>query len=359
MSQGELFAPAANPNMVVLGRELRGLNQNDLAPKLNLSQAHLSRLEAGLSPVGDDIVMRLSKQLHLPEDFFKNNDSVYGPTVAEFFHRKRQSASSSEVNRLHAQLNKRRMELSRLLRAADIGELNFPRLDPREFDSIEDIAAVVRAAWLLPSGPISNMTQAIERAGGIVMVSDFGTRMIDAISQWVPRLPPIFFVNRNAAADRVRMTLAHELGHIVMHQTPHAGMEDEAKKFAAAFLMPERDIRLDFHKVTLERLAALKPYWKVSMQGLLYRATEIATITDRQARSLWVKMGKFGFRNQEPPELDLSPEQPVLLREIVDLHVRQFGFSSEEIGRTVQLFEDEASEIYGLSQSDIRLRVVR
>ena len=71
MSQGEFFAPAANPEMVVLGRELRGFNQSQLAPKLGLSQAHLSRLEAGLTPVGEDILGQLAKALHLPEEFFR------------------------------------------------------------------------------------------------------------------------------------------------------------------------------------------------------------------------------------------------------------------------------------------------
>ncbi len=360
MNQGEFFAPAANPEMAVLGRELRGFNQSQLASKLGLSQAHLSRLEAGLTPVGEDIVSRLSKALHLPEEFFKNSDPVYGPSVAEFFHRKRQAARSAELNRLHAQLNKRRMEVSRLLRAADIGEMNVPRFDPREFRSIEEIATLVRASWMLPRGPVTNMTKTIESAGGVVMLYDFGTHLVDAISQWVPGLPPLFFVNRTAPGDRVRMTLAHELGHMVMHQTPHAEMENEAKVFAAAFLMPESDIGPDFHRVNVERLAALKPYWKVSMQALLYRAEELGAITDRQARTLWMKMAKSGYRRQEPAELDVSLERPTLLAEVINLHIKHFGFSVEELGSTVQLFPDEVTDVYDLGhESDSALRLVR
>lgn len=37
-------------------------------------------------------------------------------------------------------------------------------------------------------------------------------------------------------------TLAHELGHLIMHKTPSAEMEKEAYDFAGAFLMPRRDI---------------------------------------------------------------------------------------------------------------------
>jgi len=360
MSQGEFFAPAANPEMVVLGRELRGFNQSQLAPKLGLSQAHLSRLEAGLTPVGEDVLGKLAKALHLPEEFFKSSDPVYGPSVAEFFHRKRQAARSAELSRLHAQLNKRRMEISRLLRAADLGDMTIPRFDPTEFRSVGQIAELVRAALMVPHGPIANMTKTIERAGGVVMLSDFRTHLVDAISQWVPGLPPLFFINRTAPGDRVRMTLAHELGHMVMHQTPHAEMESEAKVFAAAFLMPEGDIRSDFQRVTVERLAALKPYWKVSMQALLYRAEELGAISNRQARTIWMKMAKHGYRRQEPPELDIPLERPAVLGEIVDLHVRHFGFSVEELGRTVQLFPDEVTEVYDLgSESGSPLRLVR
>ena len=82
-------------------------------------------------------------------------------------------------------------------------------------------------------------------------------------------------LNRNHPADRMRFTLAHELGHIVMHRFPTINMEREADEFAACLLVPTNDIKTYFfaaRKVDLRLLAALKPEWRVSMASLLFAA---------------------------------------------------------------------------------------
>ncbi len=65
-------------------------------------------------------------------------------------------------------------------------------------------------------------------------------------------MPPLFFINVTIPADRVRFSLAHEIGHIVVHQLPTDDMEREADRFAAEFLMPESAVRPDltmFHSL--------------------------------------------------------------------------------------------------------------
>ena len=56
-----------------------------------------------------------------------------------------------------------------------------------------------------------------------------------------PDLPPCVFLSRSAPADRLRASLAHEIGHAVMHRVPTDTMEDEAYTFGAELLLPERD----------------------------------------------------------------------------------------------------------------------
>ena len=51
----------------------------------------------------------------------------------------------------------------------------------------------------------------------MVISVDFETPRIDAISRWMPGLPPLFFVNKDIPKDRYRYSLTHELGHVVMH----------------------------------------------------------------------------------------------------------------------------------------------
>src|SRR4029078_5474641 len=106
-------------------------------------------------------------------------------------------------------------------------------------------------------GTITNVIRMIEDAGGIVIRYPFGSARIDAISRWVPGLPPLFFVNEGLPTDRERITLCHEFGHLVMHDVPNADMESEANQFAAELLMPEREIGPQLDRVSLDRLAAL------------------------------------------------------------------------------------------------------
>ena len=92
-------------------------------------------------------------------------------------------------------MNIRRMQVARLLQGVKMQPDNIPELDPEAFDGKpEEVARAVRAAWNLPRGPVHNLTATIEDAGGIVILTDFGTPLLDAVSRWVPGLPPLFSV---------------------------------------------------------------------------------------------------------------------------------------------------------------------
>jgi Zn-dependent peptidase ImmA (M78 family)/transcriptional regulator with XRE-family HTH domain len=335
--------------MVILAREARGFTQSALAGSLGISQGHLSKIEAGMLPVPESLLPRLSEVLDYPMAFFSLPEPILGPGTSEFFHRMRKSISARLLARLHAQVNILRIQTSRLLRAVELDPDRIPELDPETFGgSIEDVARAVRAAWNLPPGPIVDLTHAIEGAGGIVIPTEFGTTLVDAVGRYVPGMPPLFFTIRHSPGDRQRLTLAHELGHMVMHRIPNPDMESEAFAFAAEFLMPERDIRRELERLTLDRLIALKLRWRVSMQALLTRAQHLGAITVRQARYLWMLIGKAGFRTREPAEAEVVAERPSLLGEILDLYRHTFGFSPAQIAELIAVNPHELETVWGV-----------
>jgi Zn-dependent peptidase ImmA (M78 family) len=121
--------------------------------------------------------------------------------------------------------------------------------------------------WMLPAGPIADMVELLEANRGIVLPCDFGTDLIDAMSQRIEGLLILFLVNINSPSDRLRHTLAHELGHMILHTITVKSdeeMEDEADAFAGAFLLPADEIRPQLRRFDLRQLADLKLYWKVS-----------------------------------------------------------------------------------------------
>ncbi len=358
------FDNTVNPAMITLARESEGLTQTQLAKMLDVSQALLSKIESGVKPVTEAVLNRLCEILDYPHEFFLQTDPIFGPGLSEFFHRRRQDVSVKVLARIHAQINIIRMHIARLLRSVEIPETKIRPVDMADYKyQPQEVARAMRAAWQLPDGPIANVIRVIEDAGGIVIRYAFGTPRVDAISRWVPGLPPLFFINSGLSTDRERMSLCHELGHLFMHDMPNEEMEKEANIFAAEFLMPRRDVSPHLDRITIERLAALKPYWRVSMAALLYRARELKKLSKPSASYLWSEMAQRGLKRREPAELDLAPETPTVLRDILNLHRTHYGYNIEDLAKTLAATPSKIIATYQLEQGPnlppkTRLRLV-
>jgi Zn-dependent peptidase ImmA (M78 family) len=207
----------------------------------------------------------------------------------------------------------------------------------------------------LPSGPARDLVKVIEDAGGIVIPYDFGTAKIDGASQYIPPLPPLFFINVNIPGDRWRFSLAHELGHMILHDTPRPDMEKEANRFAAEFLMPEVDISPYLGSLTFNKLLDLKIYWKCSMQSIVKRAKDIGAIPERTATYLFKQLSKAGYRTKEPGEFER--EKPTLLSKLLGLHLNTMGYTVSNMCDLLGIYPDDFNALYASVSDQRHLRV--
>lgn len=335
-----------NPEMLILARESRELTQAELSRRVDVNQGTVSRIEGGLLQPSPELWKSFAHALEYDEQLFAQTDRIYGFNAAVFFHRKRQSLADKVLRRLHATMNLTRMRVRRLLRSIELkSPLRFRDLNPAEYGGAEKVAQLLRSMWQLPPGPVRNVTQAIEGAGGIVVRMDLGTRQVDAISEWIEDCPPIFLLNSRSdiSGDRWRLTLAHEIAHVVMHRLGAVGdIEDEANKFAAEFLMPRREIKASLLGINMPKLANLKLHWKVSMQALIMRAYELKTITDSQRRYLFINIAKrAGGRIHEPLESEMPREEANLFLSLIRSHQEQLGYTTDDLTRFLFIKRDE------------------
>ena len=314
-------------------------------------QPVLSRIENEVAEADSALLLKAAQAYNVPVEFFDIRDPVYGPPVSVHpMLRARADVTSKELDVITAELNIRLIHLARFLDNVDYNTVNnIPVLDIERYGSADKVASTVRAHWGIPNGPIRNLTSYVEKAGVIVGLSSFNGASVSGVSFRVAGRPPIILLNKNHPADRMRFTLAHELGHLVMHRFPTDNMEDEANKFASALLMPEAEIRAAFlgRKVTLELLAALKPEWRVAMQALLVRATALNIVTSNQARYLWQQISSRNWRTKEPAELDFIREEPKVYVSILGAHVGYLGYSYDELSHMLRMHLSEFSEMYG------------
>jgi Zn-dependent peptidase ImmA (M78 family) len=200
------------------------------------------------------------------------------------------------------------MHLRKLLEATHLEPVNkLPRFDSEEYDNdAEKIAGLVRRFWQIPDGPIHDVTALVENAGILVAHSDLGGSSVSGVRFSVPGMPHLIVLNRAQSADRMRFTLCHEVGHVIMHSFPTQNMEEEADTFASCFLVPTADVKPYFagRKIDLRLLAALKPEWKVSMASLVFAAKRAGFLNETQAQYIWKQFNIHKIRLREPPELD-------------------------------------------------------
>ena len=338
-------------DMLRLARQRLGFTQKAAAARLDIAQPVLSRIENGVAIADSAMLMKAAQVYQVPVEFFDGRDPVYGPPVSVHpMTRGKSDITAHELDLITAELNIRLMHLARFLEGVNYNATaDIPSLDVEQYGSPEKIAATVRAHWGIPSGPIKNLTQYVERAGVVIGFSKFGGASVSGVTFRVSGRPPLILLNATHPADRMRFTLAHELGHLVMHRFPTEGMEPEANQFASALLMPAADMRQAFlgRRVTLELLAALKPEWKVAIQALLVRATSLKFVSPNQGRYLWQQISSRGWRLREPAELDFAQEVPKVLPSIVKAHLSDLGYSLSELTKLLRIHEAEFSEMYG------------
>lgn len=359
----EQVAGVAQPRMLVLARESRAMTQGELAktmqalegPSRKVSQGYVSRAEAGRLTVNGERLGLWARALGYPARLLCLSEHEVGAGPGLVHHRKKQAISAADLRRIHALLNLTRIQLRALLSSvARPASSGIPHIPVDDYDSPEEAAHRLRAEWGIPKGPIDSVVTVVENAGALVACRelvppvplDSGAESVplDAVSGCRPGEDPVVLLNAGTPAERQRFTLAHELGHMVMHQVPHPEQEKQANRFAAELLMPFDQIGDQLRgDLDVSRLLGLKAQWKVSMWALLRRAHTLGIISDWQYRSLAVEMSSLGYRTSEPGELE--PEVPTAVSSQVNLLLQQ-GHDIDDLAYAAFLHADEFVHLY-------------
>jgi len=345
---------AAQPGMLVLARESRGMTQAEVASAISAklgsrepaSQGYVSKAEAGRIRVTGERLAVYAAALGYGSDLLTLDEAAHGAGVGLVHHRRRASLAVMGLRRTHAVLNLTRIQLQAMLKAAGEHPAHrFPDIEVNAFDTAEDAARAVRQAWGIVPGPVRSLIGALEDAGGFVVRRQLAGRELDAVSQRMEEGNPLFLLNFGTPADRERYTLAHELGHVVMHRVPSDDQERQADQFAGEFLLPARDILRSLKGgLDLGRLIELKQAWRVSMAAIARRAHTLSVISDWQYRQLNIELSTLGYRTAEPAEF--ASEQPAAVAALISKLHSQQGLTVADLARITGLQEQEFSELY-------------
>lgn len=354
----------AYPYRITEAREARKYNMKQLADLLEITKQAVSRYELGLSHPSSYIIEKMSTVLNFPISFFYKQRFADTSEGTVFF-RTFKSSEAPERSMIQSKCNWAREAYDFLDRYVKLPPLNLPPIeyflvkDTLSDDDVEEIASITRQHWGLGDGPIDNITYIMEKNGIIISGSQLESDKTDACSIVKNSIPVVFYNKNLRATCRIRFSLAHELGHILMHghitkeelktKATLDRVEAEANHFASAFLMPEETFSRDVRSLSLNFFLMLKEKWKVSVQAIIHRCKDLQLIDQDTYQMLWRQLSYKRWRKSEPLDDKITPEPPRLLRSAIEFLVQKGNIGKQQIISEFCWSLDDLSEIFGVN----------
>ena len=324
------------PERLKEAREAKGWSLSELGDSVGKTKQAIAQFEQGDSNPTPDVYVGLIRALGVPPTFFDSPPLKLD--LNPIFFRKLKSARERDVTMAKRRLGWLQHTIDCMERYVEFPEVAFPisdlKSDPNDIsnDDIEAAASAARDFWGLGDGAISSVIRLLENQGCIVVRDGLGVPTIDAFSQWqYAKHRPIVALSRDdeGVFFREQASAAHELGHILLHRgidkrftakasPEHDLLEQQANRFASAFLLPASAFRRSVRAATLDGFYLLKMQWLVSIGLMIYRSKDLGMIDNEGAARLWKLRTKRGWNRVEPLDRNTAPEAPRMLSQGVE-----------------------------------------
>lgn len=320
MEAREIFA-----NRLKQLRDMRGLSMAKLGEAVGVSANMIKKYEHGESlPTGETLI-RIAQTLDVTlEQLFR--PFIY--TLEEVQFRKRATLPKKALAQIRGEIADQ-VERWMMLQAwwpdafpvAPFAGVDGLPERIRTLDEVEQVADIVRRAWMLGSNPIPDLTDTLEMQGILVVQTHVdGAGRFDGLQTRVGAFP-VIAVSAQWPGDRQRFTLAHELGHLLLDDRLEGlDAEKAANRFAGAFLIPKAELtrHLGQKRVSLEprELYLLKHEFGISMAALIYRAHDVGII-EQPAFVRLMKLFRANHWHQREPGAPYPAEKPRLFEQLV------------------------------------------
>lgn len=276
-----------------LARLQKGMTQEELGEALGISKQAVSKYERGKMLPDSQVLIALSKLLQLKPDYFFRPFKISLDGVA---FRKRATLTGPKLESLKALISdrlERYLELEEHLNIQTRFENPLADRIIRDGENVEAAAEYLLEYWQLGFNPLPNIVEMLEDAEvKVVLVA--ADPAFDGLSAMLNGQIPVIVLNEDFDNLRKRFTALHELGHLLLNFEP--GLSDKQReklcnRFAGAMLMPRRVIRSELGEkrahISLNELIAIKEYYGISVQAIMYRAHEMGIINEAAARRFW------------------------------------------------------------------------
>ncbi|WHH59191.1 XRE family transcriptional regulator [Petroclostridium sp. X23] len=362
------------PARIRQARISRGLSLSDLADLVGVTKQAISQYELGSSEPSEAIMFKIMDILNYPIVFFQkpidSRYNNYSSTVTYFRSKKTTRIKSKEAAEEKLKIFS---EIDDFLRQfINFPDVDFPSIEYEKYNDelslsdIEEIALKLRKHWDLGLYPIEDLTSLVQEKGVVVSKAYLGNKKIDAFSKWFNNIPYIFLGSDKESAVRSRFDIAHELGHLLMHmhvsekdfnnKEKYDRLEEEANKFAAAFLLPAESFSREVYSSSINHLIMLKKKWKVAMSCMINRCSDLNLLSENQITYLKNQMTKYQYWRKEPLDDTLKAEKPFAHKQAINLLLDNLILTVNDIVQKIACYPEEIEQYCFLDNGTLKMK---
>lgn len=352
-----------DPARLTQARFAAGLSKAKLAEQVGVTPAAIGQYESRVVTPRRDLLPVLAHELQVPVEYFATGRPIGRVDGSQAHFRSLRSTSARERSKAIAFIEQVWELTFALEKKVQFPDVDLSWIDRDQADPL-CAAQSLRKHWGLGMAPVKHLVALAESHGIVVSLLTMANEdvaRVGAFSTSHLARPVIVVTPERARSVFVyRFTVAHELGHLMLHGEAVPGdrqQEREADQFAAEFLTPRSQIaNLLPRTVNLSRLDELSRHWGVSVDSLLLRMKETGTVSEASIRRGYQKLNQLrssGLETLEP--VNAYPgEVPSMLSHAAELA----GCGPADLARELKWHPSRVLEILGADDPRPTLQLV-
>jgi Zn-dependent peptidase ImmA (M78 family)/transcriptional regulator with XRE-family HTH domain len=356
-------------------RQSRGLNKTTLAKLIGVVDSQVTKYESGDQSPSMSILDKISSVLRMPIDYFFYERAYDFDVESPVYYRSMSNATQQQRKAAESRYVWLHDIFCHLWKFIDFPPANLPDIEvpnnPEEISRqfIEQAADDLRRCWGISDEPIDNITRLVENNGIVVSFHDLGADSLDGFSHRNFDRPHIVISTRKASAVRIRFSLCHELGHLLLHRNIPKEMlndaykfkliEKQAHQFASAFIFPQSAFYQEILVPDLTTFRIRKARWKLSISSMIARAKELKIINEDAEKLLRRSYGAKRWNRVEPLDDDIAIDYPELLKDAFELVLSERIQSKSSLLDAIPLLREDIEEIAGLESGFLQDNIVK
>ena len=271
------------------------MSQRELSNKLEgqVSPTAIEKYEKGLMMPSSSALILLSKALGMKLDYFFRPFTVAIDTK-KFEFRKSASMGVKKVESIKymvcAEIEKY-LEIEGILGNMTTFTPDYSNILVEGEDEAKLLARRLREDLNIGSDAIVSAVELLESCGVKIIEIDHDDKFSGTCN--TAGTIPVIVINRNMTSERKRITIFHELGHLLMHCAEGVDEEKMCNIFANEVLIPSDKFKsllgASRHDISLVELQAIQREYGISVDALMAKAAQLNIITNNRYTSYYKK----------------------------------------------------------------------